>query len=614
MPPHHFLITFSRDSVVKTRSEPMIRRLAFIAAALTLSTSLATAAPRHGFAMQGEPALPPDFTHLPYANPQAPQGGTLRQATTGTFDSLNPFIVKGNAATGVRTYVFESLMGRNWAEPFSLYCLLCESIDVSDDRQSFTFKIRPEAKFSDGSPVTAADVLFSMETLRDKGRPNFKNSYSKVASVETPDDRTLVFKQTVGDQELPLILGLMPILSKKSWEGRNFEETNLQPIIGSGPYVFGDVKPDEVITYKKNPDYWGKHLALGKGLWNFDLVRFDYYRDANAAFEAFKKGDADIRTEGDPARWTSAYDFPAVAEGKVIKEFFEQKTPAAATGFGFNTRRKLFEDVRVREALVMAFDFEWANANLFNNQFKRTYGYFGGSALSSEGKPASPGELAIIGQDGGSLGRDYLEGSYKLPVSDGSGLDRKVLRQAVGLLKDAGWEIKDGKMMNGAGDAFAFSVTIQTGEQEKMALHYQRTLQQIGIAMEIKKVDAAQFTAVQKTYDYDMIPVSWFNSLSPGNEQKLYFGSEGRGKEGTRNYPGIADPKVDAAIEAMLKAKTREAFEDAVRAEDRLLVSGHYMVPFYNAGGQWVARWNYVGKPDQQPLPGFEATTLWRIP
>jgi peptide/nickel transport system substrate-binding protein len=598
--------------MAQTGATPMIRRAFLISAAMLFSTSLSFAAPKHGFAMQGEPGLPPDFKNLPYVNPDAPQGGELRQAITGTFDSMVPFIVKGNAANGVRTYMYESLMGRNWAEPFSLYGLLAESIDVSDDRQTFTFKIRPEAKFSDGSPVTAADVIFSMETLRDKGRPNFKNSYGKVKSVETPDDKTLIFKQEAGDRELPLIIGVMPIFSKKSAEGRVFDETNMTPLIGSGPYIVGEAVPDVKIVYKKNPDYWGKNLAIVKGLWNFDTVRFDYYRDANGTLEAFKKGDADVRMESDPVKWTTAYDFPAVAEGKVIKEFVEQKSPAPATGFAFNTRRKMFEDVRVREALAMAFDFEWANANLFANAFKRTYGYFSGSALSSMAKPASAGEIAILGADG--LRKDYMDGSFALPVSDGSGLDRKILRKVVGQLKEAGYNIADGVMKNATGEALAFAITVQNDEQEKIALHYQRTLEQIGVKIEIKKVDAAQFTAQQKTYDYDMIPMSLFNSLSPGNEQKLYYGSEGKTKEGTRNYPGVADPKVDAAIEAMLKATTREAFEDAVRAVDRALVAGHYMIPFYNPGGQWVARWSYIGRPDQQPLPGFEATTLWRIP
>jgi peptide/nickel transport system substrate-binding protein len=593
-------------------SNAMIRSVWFVVG-LSLCASTAFAAPKHAIAMLGEPAMAADYKSLPYANPDAPQGGTLRQAMVGTFDSLNPFIIKGNAATGLRTYVFESIMYRNYSEPFSLYCLLCESIDVSDDRQTFTFKLRPDVRFSDGSPLTTADIIFTMETLRGHGRSNFKNAYAKIKKIETPDAQTLVFHQEAGDRELPLLLGLMPVFSKTSAEGKDFESPSMTGFIGTGPYVVADAKADEIITYKKNPDYWGKAHPINRGLWNFDTLRFDYYRDANTAFEAFKKGDADIRTEADPVRWTSAYDFPAVADGRVIKEKIESKTPAPTTGFAFNTRRKLFEDVKVREALAMAFDFEWLNANLFGKAFKRTYGYFGGSAISSEGKAADAVELAIIGT-GGGLRRDYLDGTYKLPVSDGSGKDRKLLRKVVGMLGEAGWTIQDSVLKNSNGDAFAFTITITDSAQEKVALAYKSALELIGIAVDVKKVDAAQFSALQRAYDYDMIPVAWYNSLSPGNEQKLYFGSEGKTKEGTRNYPGIADPRVDAAIDAMFKAADRASFESAVRAEDRLLVAGHYIVPFYDAGGQWVARWNYIGRPDAQPLPGFEGTTLWHVP
>jgi peptide/nickel transport system substrate-binding protein len=590
----------------------MIRAVS-TAFAFALAATTAHAEPRHAIAMIGDPAMPPEFKSLPYANPDAPQGGTLRQAMVGTFDSLNPFVVKGNAATALRVYVFESMMYRNWNEPFSLYCLLCETIDVSDDRQTFTFKLRPEAKFSDGSAVTATDVLFTMETLRDHGRSNFKNAYTKIKSVETPDAQTLVFHQEAGDRELPLLIGLMPVFSKKSVEGRDFESPSMDGFVGTGPYVLGNAKADEIVVYKKNPDYWGKALPINKGLWNFDTLRFDYYRDANTAFEAFKKGDADVRTESDPVRWTSAYDFPAVKDGKVTLEKVDSKIPAPTTGLAFNTRRKMFEDVKVREALTMVFDFEWLNANLFGKAFKRTYGYFGGSAISSEGKAADAAELAIIGTTGGGLRADYLDGTYKLPISDGSGKDRKMLRKAVGLLGEAGWTIQDNVLKNAAGEAFAFTITITNSDQEKVALSYKAALELIGIQANVTKVDAAQFSTLQKTYDYDMIPVAWFNSLSPGNEQKFYFGSEGKSKEGTRNYPGIADPRIDAAIDAMFQAKDRASFEAAVRAEDRLLVSGQYIVPFYDAGGQWVARWNYIGRPDAQPLPGFEGTTLWRI-
>ncbi|MCC7481314.1 MAG: ABC transporter substrate-binding protein [Hyphomicrobiales bacterium] len=591
----------------------LVRTLTSLAAICMLAVT-AYATPQHGIAMHGEPALPADFEHLPYVNPDAPQGGAMRMAITGSFDSLSPFIVKGTPVMGVRTYVFESLMGRNWDEPFSLYGLLAESIDVSDDRQTFTFKIRPEAKFSDGKPVTAADVVFTVETLRDKGRPNFKNSYSKISKIKTPDDHTVIFHQEVGDRELPLIIGVMPILPKHAWEGKNFDESSLEPMVGSGPYVVTEVRAGESITYQKNPAYWGKDLALGKGLWNFQTVRYDYYRDANAAFEAFKKGDADIRTEGDPTRWATGYDFPAAQDGNVILEKIVQRSPAPASGLAFNTRRKLFEDPRVREALIMAFDFEWANANLFSNAYQRTYGYYSGSELSSKGKPIDDAEKAVLGAAAKGLRADFQDGSYALPVSDGSGRDRKVLRKAVALLSEAGWKIGDAGLVNEAGEAFAFTISIQTKDQEKIALHYQRTLQQIGIKADVRIVDSAQFSSLQKTYDYDMNPATWFNSLSPGNEQKFYFGSEGRSIVGTRNYPGIADPAVDTAIAALLTAKGDVEFSAAVRALDRLLVAGFYIIPFYDAGGQWVARWKSIGRPEKQPLPGFEGTTLWRNP
>ena len=594
-----------------------IRTYALLAAGALCALAAFTPAmadPRHGIAMHGEPALPPDFKHLPYVNPDAPQGGQLRQAVTGSFDSVNPFIVRGTPAVNVRTYVFESLLGRNWDEPFSLYGLLAESIDVSGDRQTFTFRLRPEAKFSDGTPVTSADVAFSVETLRDKGRPNFKNALSKLAAVETPDPQTVIFRQAGTDRELPLIVGVMPILSKTYWQGRAFDETTLDPITGSGPYVIAEVKPGEVITFRKDPDYWGKDLPIAKGLWNFDEVRFDYYRDANAAFEAFKKGEADIRIETDPTRWATGYDFPAVEDGRIAMEKVAQRSPAPTAGLAFNTRRKIFEDPRVREALAMAFDFEWANANLFANAYQRTYGYYSGSELSSKGIAADDRERAVLGDAANTLRPEFLDGTYQLPVTDGSGRDRKVLRKVVGLLGEAGWTISDKGLVNAAGEQFAFTISVQNKDQEKIALHFQRTLKAIGIAADVRLVDAAQFAAIQKTYDYDMIPATWFNSLSPGNEQVFYFGSEGRTAEGTRNYPGIADPAVDRAIQAMLDAMSREDFVAAVRAEDRLLVSGFYIVPFYDAGGQWVARWNHIGRPEAQPLPGFEATTLWRMP
>jgi peptide/nickel transport system substrate-binding protein len=568
--------------------------------------------PRHGIAMHGEPALPPDFPHLPYVNPDARKGGALRHAVTGSFDSTNPFIVKGLAANGVRTFVFESLLARNWGEPFSLYGLLAQSIEVGANFSPITFKLRENAHFSDGNPVTSADVVFSLKLLRDHGRPNFKNYYAKVTKAETPDATTIVYHQSGADRELPLILGLMPVLPRHAWQGRDFEATTLEPLVGSGPYYMAKVTPGERIVYRRNAGYWGGDLAIAKGLWNFDEVRIDYYRDNNAAFEAFKKGLADIRIENDPSRWSSGYDFPAVRNGSVIREKFEQRSPAAASGFAFNTRRIIFSDRRVREALILAFDFEWANKNLFSGLYQRTQGYYSGSELSYAGRPASETELALLGEASSVIAPSILDGTYRAPVSDASGRDRNNLKRALALLADAGWELRDTVLVDRkTGRPFSFTLSIATRDQEKIALHYQRTLRQIGISMHVRIVDPAQYQRIQQGYDYDMIPVIWYNSLSPGNEQSFYFGSRGRTVDGTRNYPGIADPAVDRMIEALLKAGSRDDFVAAVRALDRLLVNGHYIVPFYNAGGQWVARWQHIGRPDRQPLPGFEPTTAW---
>jgi peptide/nickel transport system substrate-binding protein len=580
--------------------------------ACVMLASKGMAAPQHGIAMHGEPALPADYTHLPYANPDAPQGGVVHQAITGSFDSVNPFIVMGQKPYGAGTFVVESLLGRNWSEPFSLYGLLAESIDVSDDRQTITFKLRPEAKFSDGKPITAEDVVFSLETLRDKGLPRFKTYYSKVKSIETPDPQTITLKQEDGDRELPLILGLMPILPKHAWTDRQFDKTTLNPMVGSGPYVMAEVKPGEGIIYRKNPDYWGKDLPFNRGLWNFDEIHIDYFRDSNAAFEAFKKGLADFRVETDPIRWSTGYDFPAAKEGKVVLETIAQKTPAPASGFAFNTRRPIFADPRVREALIGAFDFEWANANLFSNLYQRTYGYYSGSELSSRGIPADARELSLLGDAAKQIPPAVLDGTYALPKTDGSGRDRKALRRVVDLLKEAGYEIRNNGLVNMAtGEPFTFTISVASKEQEKIALHYQRTLKQIGIDARVRLVDAAQFSRVLQEYDFDMAPVTWYNSLSPGNEQTFYFGSAAGKTPGTRNYPGIADPAVDKMIDALLRAQSREDFVTAVRALDRLLVAGNYIVPLYDAGGQWVARWQRIGHPEVQPLPGFEASALW---
>ena len=576
-----------------------------------LAPLAAAAIPVHGIAMHGEPALPPDFDHLPYVNPDAPKGGVLREAITGSFDSMNPFIVRGLPPSGVRTYVFESLMARNRDEPFSLYGLIARTIDVAEDRSRVTFQLDERARFSDGAPITSDDVRFSLETLREDGRPNYQTYYRKVERIETPDDHTITFHLAGGDRELVLILGLMPILPKHFFKDRKFDQATLDPLIGSGPYVIASIEPGKRIVYRRNPDYWARDLPVSRGLWNYDEIRSDYYRDNLGAFEAFKKGLADVRGEQDPVRWSSSYDFDAVKQGKVVLETVPSGLPAMLRALSFNTRRPIFADIRARDALIHAFDFEWANQNLFRGLFVRTQGYFAGSELSSIGRPASPRERELLGLHGASLEESFLDGSYRLPASDGTGHDRTNLRRALDLLNQAGWTLKNGKLVNAADQPMQFEMLTLGVSHEQIGLHFQRSLASIGIQLSLRRIDSAELQRRLQTYDFDMVPVTWQNSLSPGNEQSFYWGSAGLKVQGTRNYPGIADPAVDGMIDEILKAESDEDFVAAVRALDRLLVAGRYVIPLYDAPGQWIARWTRIAAPPRPSLSGFELPATW---
>ena len=409
-----------------------------------------------------------------------------------------------------------------------------------------------------------------------------------------------------------LILGLMPILPRHAFAARDFEATTLEPLVGSGPYVIAEVRPGERIVFRKDPDYWGRDLPAARGMWNFDEIRLDYYRDDQAAFEAFKKGLADIRIEYDPTRWSRGYDFPAVTAGDVVLETIPNALPAPTSAFAFNTRRALFADLRVREALIHAFNFEWANENLFHNLFRRTQGYFDGSELSSVGVPASQRERAILAQAGAELPEDVLAGRYRLPEGDRSGRDRANLRRALELMAQAGWEPRNGVLTHReTGQPFSFELLVLTREQERIGLHYQRLLRAIGVTVDLRQVDSSQFQRRLLSYDFDMVPVTWYNSLSPGNEQAFYWGSFGRTVEGTRNYMGAADPAIDAVIEEMLEAEDRDGLVAAARALDRLLIAGRYTVPLYHAPGEWLARWRHIARPGETSLYGFDPATAW---
>ncbi len=585
--------------------------LAMIAAVVGTMNPLSATERLHGIAMHGRPALPPTFEHFPYVNPEAPKGGTLHVAVTGSFDSLNPFIIKGQYVWMVRNLVFETLMARSLAEPFSLYPLIAESVEMPDDRSWIVFHIDPRARFSDGTPVKASDVLFSWKTLRDHGRLNHRTYYSRVKKAELLGNNAIRFVLDGKDRELPLILGLMPVLPEHFFREHPFERTTLKPLVGSGPYVISEVRPGQRVVFTRNRDWWAKDLPSRRGMFNHDRIIADYYRDTQTAFEALKKGLVDFRVETDATRWATAYDFDAVKDGRFIKEVIPNGLPKPLSAFVFNTRRPLFADRTVREALLHTFDFEWANTNLYHGLYRRTSGYFDGSELSSIGRPASPLERKLLARAGAHLERRFLDGSWRAPVSDGTGRDRKRLRTAVTLLRKAGWTIRDGRLVDATGRPFSFELLVQSRDQEKLALHWQRTLRLIGIDMRIRLVDSAQFTRRLISYDFDMVPYTWYNSLSPGNEQRFYWGSIGRKREGTRNYMGVADPAVDAMIDEMLAARGRPRFVAAVRALDRLLVSGFYVLPLYHAPGQWLGRWKRLARPDTLSLYGFVQETTW---
>ena len=568
---------------------------------------------RHAIAMHGEPAWPPDFAAPTYANPAARKGGQLNHGVLGTFDSLNPFIVKGLAAANIRGYVIESLLARGYDEPFTLYGLLADSVATDAARSYVTFTINPAARFADGMPVTAEDVIFSWELLRDKGRPNYRTYYIKVVKAEKAGERGVRFDlANADDRELPLILGLMPVLAKHAVDPDTFEDTSFAPLLGSGPYTVSAVKPGESVVFKRAPDYWGRDLPINHGLWNFDQIKFVYYRDGNTHFEAFKKGDYDVRLETDPARWQTAYDFPALRDGRAVKEEFTYGLPKGMQGLVFNTRRTIFADVRVREAILHLFDFEWINRTYFFNLYKRTASYFDGCDLSAHGVAANARERELLKPFPGLVRADILEGQWAPPVSDGSGGDRDGLRRAFALFGQAGYELKGTQLTHRAsGKPFAFEILCTTRDQERLALAFVRNLKRAGIDAQVRSIDATQFERRRIGFDFDMMDYRWEQSLSPGNEQYFYWGSAAADQQGSRNYMGVKSPAIDAMIAEMLSATTREGFVAATRALDRLLLSGFFVVPLYFPPRQWVARWKRIEHPSQTSLFGYLPETWW---
>jgi peptide/nickel transport system substrate-binding protein len=598
--------------------EPVVFKSLLIAL-LSFMPLAAAAQPSHGIAMHGEPALPAGYSHFPYANPEAPKGGKLSFGVVGAFNNLNSFILKGKRTTArgmwdpeLGNLVVESLMARSRDEPFTMYGLLAETVEMDDNRTFIQFNLNPKAHWSDGQPVTPEDVMFTFELMRDKGRPPFSTRLKLVETMEKVGDHSVRFTfKPEADREFPLLLALSPVLPKHATKVEGFDQTTLTPPLGSGPYLVKTITPGEKIVFRRDPNYWGKDLPAKVGFDNFDEISIEYYLQENTLFEAFKKGLIDVFTEGSPKNWDLAYNFPAVQRGDVIKDVFQPRLPANTLAMTFNTRRPVFADLRVRKALTLAFDFEWLNRSLFEKAYRRTESFWQNSDLSSLGVPASQRELDLLGPAKVKVEPSLLDGSFRLPVSDGSGRDRKILKDAFTLLKEAGYHIDSGRMIGPDGKPLRFEILSQSLDQERIAIAYQRTLAALGIAVSIRTVEDAQYQERTQKFDFDMIFRTYAATLSPGLEQETRWGSAARDVEGSDNAAGAADPDIDRMIGVILAARTDEDFKASVRAFDRLLLSQYFAIPLFHSPEQRVARWKYINHPATLSLYGVQFPTWW---
>ncbi len=576
-----------------------------------LTTVVAIAAPMHGIALHGQLKYGPQFSHFDYVNPDAPKGGEARFATIGSFDTFNPFNIKGQAAAGIGQ-LFETLLTSSADEPFSEYGLIAEGVDVAEDRSSVTFTLRPEAKFHDGSPISADDVLFSIETLKTKGSPSFRFYYANVAKVEKLGERQVKFSFNPGEnRELPLIIGQMPVLSKQYWQNRDFGATTLEVPVGSGPYKVERFETGRFIAYQRDDRYWGKDLPVNRGRHNIERLRYDYYRDVTVALEAFKAGNYDLRLENIAKQWATGYDFPALTQGLVKKESFPHQMPSGMQGFVYNLRRPLFQDVRVRQALAYAFDFEWSNRNLFFGQYTRTRSFFDNSELAARGLP-SPEELAILEPLRKELPPEVFTTEYQPPSAGGDAQLRGNFQQALQLLQDAGWKFQDRKLVNAkTGEPFRFELLISEPTWERIGLPFARNLERLGIEMTVRTVDSAQYENRERSFDFDMIVNVWGQSLSPGNEQREFWNSAAADEPGSRNLAGVKNPAVDRLVDLLIAAPDRVSLVTRVRALDRALQWNYLVIPHWHLPSTRLAFWDKFGYPVTIPMQGVQLDAWW---
>jgi microcin C transport system substrate-binding protein len=567
---------------------------------------------RHGLSTFGDLKYPAGFKHFDYVNPNAPKGG--RFATYGgppnSFDSFNPFILKGDSASGL-SLLFDTLMERSGDEPDAMYGLVAKEVAVAKDGKSITFRLRPEAKFSDGSAITAEDVVFTFDTLKAKGHPSYRIMMRDVTKAEALDQHTVRFAFT-GEltRDLPSTVAGLPVLSKAYYSKHEFDQTTLEAPLGSGPYVIADFRPGAQITYKRREDYWAKDLPINRGVNNFDEIRFEYFRDRTPALEGFKAGNYDFREEFTARDWVTNYNFPAVKEGRVKLLTLDDANPSGAQGFFFNTRRAKFSDPRVRKALDHAFDFEFANKNLFYGLYKRTNSYFENSDMKAEGKP-SPAELALLEPFRDKLPKAVFEEPYTSPVSDGSGTDRKLLREAARLLDEAGCKIKDKVRVCPSGEALEIEFLINEASFERIIAPYLKNLQAIGVSASIRRVDSAQYQRRVKAFDFDVVTSRFVMRLTPGIELRNYWGSDVADVEGSVNLAGIKDPVIDALINKVVEAKSREELVAATRAIDRVLRAGQYWVPQWYKAAHNIAYWDKFSFPEKKPKYSRGAPDTW---
>ncbi len=559
---------------------------------------------RHGLSSFGDLKYRPDFKHFDYVNPNAPKGGRLVTVGTGalsTFDSFNPFILKGDAAQGVSELTFDSLMVRAADEPDSAYGLVAESVEIAADGMSATFRLRPEARFSDGTPVTAADCAFSLDTIKTKGHPILAKMLTDIMSAEALDSHTIRYTFT-GTQirSLPGLAGGMPILKKAQFDTRPFDESGLTPLVGSGPYKIGDYKQGAFVAFTRRADYWAKELAVMRGRFNFDEVRYDYYRQRQIGHEAIKGGLLDVREEFTSKEWATGYNIPAVTEKRLLLETLPDKNPSGMQGFWINTRRAKFQNLQVRQALDLAFDFEWTNKNLFYGLYHRVGSYFENSRMKAEGKP-SDSELELLEPFRSGLPKSVFDVPYVPPASDGTGNDRKLMREAGQLLSAAGWDIKNGVRTNAKGETFTIEFMTNDPSSERLLAPYVKNLQAVGITTAIRLVDPAQYERRRKAFDYDLLSARFVLGVTPGPELRSFFGSEAAALEGSFNLAGIADPVVDALIVKLAEAKSRPDLEVAARALDRVLRSGNYWVPQWYKASHTIAAWDKFSRPATKP-------------